>query len=59
MGDGSESVNAEMMVTRNRKNGDGDDKHLQVASSYHTTTIMDIWYITDERVGKNNDGRKV
>ena len=59
MGDGSESVNAEMMVTRIRKNVDGDDKRLQVVYSYHTTTIMDIWYITDERVGKNNDGRKV
>ena len=59
MGDGSESENAEMMVTRIRKNVDGDDKRLQIASSYDTSTIMDIWYITDERVGKNNDGRKV
>ena len=59
MEDDGESVNAEMMVTRIRKNVDGDDKRLQVASSYHTTTIMDIWYIIDERVGKNNDGRKV
>ena len=41
MEDDGESVNAEMMVTRNRKNVDGDDKRLQVASSYHTTTIMD------------------